>query len=111
MFTGTGYAVCRVLTGAFETVTFLVPTNPLMKPASPMLVLEAWGPPSPHSFFRLAKRPADTPRQQKRFWHTQGRTDDSFYEDRFECSSETVANGMFNLCMEKRGWKRSRAEW
>lgn len=39
-FTGLGYMVARVAVGAFDVVTFLIPTGPLMDPATPETLLK-----------------------------------------------------------------------
>ena len=108
--TGAGFSVLRVLVAASEIVTFAIPNGPWMKPANPNLLLETFGPPSPHSFFRLARRPADMPRQQRRFWASTGGDDNDFYHDRFDCAAQTLRNGLFNACMERRGWLRTTAD-
>ena len=39
-FTGIGYTVARIGIGAFDTVTFFVPTPPIMDPATPPSALD-----------------------------------------------------------------------
>ena len=87
-FLGIGYMVSRLLVGTAEILTFPLPTRPFMKPANPNVLLETLGPPSSYSFFRLQRRGAQLPRQQRRFWTRAGEDDEVFYDDRWDCAAE-----------------------
>ncbi len=110
-FTGVAYTLTRVLVAAGEIATFPIPTQPWMHPATPDIFFERLGPPSPHGPFRLARRDGQTPRYEPRFWQKTGASEGDWYRDRYDCARQTLRNGLFNACLEARGWQRSAQEY
>ena len=107
-FSGIGFTTARILTAAVELISFPIPTPPLMEPVIPRLLVETIGPPGPNGFFRAARRGGEAPRRSRNDWNRSGAGDDDFYADRWECASDTLRSGLFNQCLEARGWAFNR---